>query len=215
MPYNIENIFICLSAPFLIAALGTGNSGRKNYLLIVLGFLCCIISAYLNTFFSSLYDAHDTAAVLEITPVIEETVKLLPLLFGLVVFELQPKEGGDIIFNIAIGFATFENICYLLENGTGNLFYLFVRGFSTGAMHITCAFIIGYGLRVLHRSDALKAVGVFGLLCIAITFHAMFNMLMKTDGILKQLGYAVPIILCFIMLIARTHLKKISFFKDR
>ena len=55
MPYNIENIFICLAAPFLLAALGTNTGNRKNYIFIVLGFVCCIISAYLNTFFSVLY----------------------------------------------------------------------------------------------------------------------------------------------------------------
>ena len=210
MPYNIENIFICLAAPFLIAALGTNAGNRKNYLFIVLGFVCCIISAYLNTFFSVLYNAQDTSAVLEISPVIEETVKLLPLLFGLIVFELCPEDGGDIIFNIAVGFATFENICYLLENGTGNLFYLFVRGFSSGAMHITCAFIIGYGLRVFRRPAALRAAGIFGLLCVAITFHATFNMLMKTDGIIKQLGYAIPIASCIILLLLKVPFRKLT-----
>lgn len=210
MPYNIENIFICLAAPFLIAALGTNAGNRKNYLFIVLGFVCCVISAYLNTFFSVLYNAQDTTAVLEISPVIEETVKLLPLLFGLIVFELQPKEGGNIIFNIAVGFATFENVCYLLENGTGNLFYLFVRGFSSGAMHITCAFIIGYGLKVFRRPAALRAAGIFGLLCVAITFHATFNMLMKTDGMIKQLGYAIPIASCMILLLLKAPFRKLT-----
>lgn len=210
MPYNIENIFICLAAPFLIAALGTNAGNRKNYLFIVLGFVCCIISAYLNTFFSVLYNAQDTSAVLEISPVIEETVKLLPLLFGLIVFELCPEDGGNIIFNIAVGFATFENICYLLENGTGNLFYLFVRGFSSGAMHITCAFIIGYGLRVFRRPAALRAAGIFGLLCVAITFHATFNMLMKNDGMIKQLGYAIPIASCMILLLLKAPFRKLT-----
>lgn len=210
MPYNIENIFICLAAPFLIAALGTNAGNRKNYLFIVLGFVCCIISAYLNTFFSVLYNAQDTSAVLEISPVIEETVKLLPLLFGLIVFELCPEDGGNIIFNIAVGFATFENICYLLENGTGNLFYLFVRGFSSGAMHITCAFIIGYGLRVFRRPAALRAAGIFGLLCVAITFHATFNMLMKTDGMIKQPGYAIPIASCIILLLLKAPFRKLT-----
>ena len=139
MPYNIENIFICLAAPFLLAALGTNTGNRKNYIFIVLGFVCCIISAYLNTFFSVLYGAQETSAVLEISPVIEETVKLIPLLFGLIVFELQPHEGDNIIFNIAVGFATFENICYLLEHGTGNLFYLLVRGFfNRSYAHYMC-----------------------------------------------------------------------------
>lgn len=210
MPYNIENIFICLAAPFLIAALGTNTGNRKNYLFIVLGFVSCIISAYLNTFFSALYNAQGATAVLEISPVIEETVKLLPLLFGLIVFELQPREGGNIIFNIAVGFATFENVCYLLENGTGNLFYLFIRGFSTGAMHITCSFIIGYGLRVFRRPAALKAAGIFGLLCVAITFHATFNMLMKTDGMIKQLGYTIPIVSCILLLLLKTPFRKLT-----
>ena len=128
MPYNIENIFICLAAPFLLAALGTNTGNRKNYIFIVLGFVCCIISAYLNTFFSVLYGAQETSAVLEISPVIEETVKLIPLLFGLIVFELQPQEGDNIIFNIAVGFATFENICYLIQNGAENFTFL---AFST------------------------------------------------------------------------------------
>ncbi len=210
MPYNIENIFICLAAPFLIAALGTNIGNRKNCLFIVLGFACCIISAYLNTFFSVLYAAQETAAVLEISPVVEETVKFLPLLFGLIVFEIKPQEGDNIIFNTAVGFATFENICYLLENGTDNLFYLFVRGFSTGAMHITCAFIIGYGLRVFRRPAALKAAGIFGLLCVAITFHAIFNMLMKTDSVIKQFGYSVPIVSCIILLLLKEPFRKLT-----
>ena len=210
MPYNIENIFICLAAPFLLAALGTNTGSRKNCFFIVLGFVCCIISAYLNTFFSAIYGAQGITAVLEISPVIEETVKLIPLLFGLIVFEIEPREGNNVIFNIAVGFATFENICYLLENGTDNLFYLFVRGFSTGAMHITCAFIIGYGLRVFRRPAALRGAGIFGLLCVAITFHATFNMLMKTDGIIKQLGYAIPIVSCTILLLLKASFRKLT-----
>lgn len=62
-----------------------------------------IISAYLNTFFSDTLRCTGNSAVLEISPVIEETVKLIPLLFGLIVFELQPQEGDNIIFNIAVG----------------------------------------------------------------------------------------------------------------
>ena len=97
-----------------------------------------------------------------------------------------------------------------LEHGTGNLFYLLVRGFSTGAMHITCAFIIGYGLRVFRRPAALKASGIFALLCVAITFHAMFNMLMKTDGLIKQFGYAVPIVSCLILFLLKYRFRKIT-----
>ena len=207
MSYNIENIFICLAAPFLIAAAGS-KYNRKNYIIIVLGFLCCIISAYLNTFFTALYRADSSAAVIEITPVIEETVKLLPLLFCITVFDVDTFEGGNIIFNTAIGFATFENICYLLENGTDNLFHLVIRGFATGAMHITCAYVIGLGLKMFKKNSILKTAGTFGLLCVTITFHAIFNMLMKTDGTLKQLGYAMPITSAWVLFLLQISLKK-------
>lgn len=50
MSYFIENIFICLAAPFLIAAVILGR-GKKSYIFIVSGMLACIVSAYLNTFF--------------------------------------------------------------------------------------------------------------------------------------------------------------------
>ena len=91
MSYFIENIFICLAAPFLIAAVILGRR-KKGYIFIVSGMLACIVSAYLNTFFSSLYNAGGIAATMEITPVIEETVKLLPLIFYIAVFE--PDSGS-------------------------------------------------------------------------------------------------------------------------
>ena len=208
MSYNIENIFICLAAPFLIAAICSGKSSRKNFIFIMVGFLCCVLAAYLNTFFMVLYKADNTAAVMEITPVVEETVKLLPLLFYLFVFEADESEGSMAAFHIAIGFATFENICYLLENGTNDLFHLVIRCFSAGAMHIACAFMIGYGLRLLKRSSLIKAAGLFGLLCVCITFHAIFNMLMKTDGVLRQIGYAIPITVIGAQIALKHHLKK-------
>ena len=211
MSHNIENIFICLAAPFLIAAVGSERQNRKNFIFIVLGFLACIVSAYLNTFFALLYGADSLTAVIEITPVVEETVKLLPLLFCLAVFEVGAAEGLDIIFNVAVGFATFENICYLLENGTDNLWHLVIRGFSTGAMHLTCAFVIGYGLKLFKQSSVLKSAGIFGLLCVTITFHALFNMLMKTDGVVHQIGFAVPLVSVFLLLLLKRHLKKYTY----
>ena len=96
----------------------------------------------------------------------------------------------------------------ILENGTNDLFHLVIRGFSAGAMHIACAFMIGYGLRLLKRSSLIKAAGLFGLLCVCITFHAIFNMLMKTDGVLRQIGYAIPITVIGAQIALKHHLKK-------
>ena len=206
----MENIFICMASPLLIAALCMGKRHTGAFLFCFAGMGMCLLSAYLNTFFAALYGADAFAATVEIAPVVEEGMKLLPLLFYLLVFEPKARQIGIAAVITALSFATFENICYLLEHGTGNLFYLLVRGFSTGAMHITCAFIIGYGLRVFRRPAALKASGIFALLCVAITFHAMFNMIMKTDGLIKQFGYAVPIVSCLILFLLKYRFRKIT-----
>lgn len=207
MSYRIENVFICLVAPFLIAAFCSNSDNRKNYIFIVLGMLCCIVSAYLNTFFVGVYKAENSIAAVEITPVIEETVKLLPLLFYLFVFEAETNKANNAAFNVAIGFATFENICYLVENGADNLSHILIRGFSTGAMHIVCAFVIGYGIRLVWQKTWLEAAGLAGLLCVSITYHAIFNMLMWAGGTAQHIGYLIPIATILFQLILKKCLK--------
>ena len=207
----MENIFICMASPLLIAALCMGKRHTGAFLFCFAGMGMCLLSAYLNTFLAALYGADAFAATVEIAPVVEEGMKLLPLLFYLLVFEPQARQIGIAAVITALSFATFENICYLLENGTDNLWHLVIRGFSTGAMHLTCAFVIGYGLKLFKQSSVLKSAGIFGLLCVTITFHALFNMLMKTGGVLHQIGFAVPLVSVFLLLLLKRHLKKYTY----
>lgn len=207
----MENIFICMASPLLIAALCMGKRHTRAFLFCLAGMGMCLLSAYLNTFLAALYGADAFAATVEIAPVVEEGMKLLPLLFYLLIFEPQARQIGIAAVITALSFATFENICYLLENGTDNLWHLVIRGFSTGAMHLTCAFVIGYGLKLFKQSSVLKSAGIFGLLCVTITFHALFNMLMKTGGVLHQIGFAVPLVSVFLLLLLKKHLKKYTY----
>ena len=52
----------------------------------------CLLSAYVTTFLPDIFHAGTAAAVMEITPVCEEVMKFLPLLFYLLVFE--PRING-------------------------------------------------------------------------------------------------------------------------
>ena len=49
---------------------------------------------------------------------------------------------------IALAFATFENVCYLIQNGADRFSFIFFRGFGTGAMHVLCGLIVGGGKMV-------------------------------------------------------------------
>ena len=44
-------------------------------------------------------------------------MKFLPILFYLLVFEPEKESVVVGVFMTAVGFATFENVCYLAQNG--------------------------------------------------------------------------------------------------
>ena len=77
----MENIFICMASPLLIAALCMGKRHTRAFLFCLAGMGMCLLSAYLNTFLAALYGADAFAATVEIAPVVEEGMKLLPSVY--------------------------------------------------------------------------------------------------------------------------------------
>ncbi len=189
----IENIYLCLMGPLLVACVCSGRENRRSLIFVLAGMTTCLLSAYINMFFAQIYGTDYLTATLEIAPLIEEVVKLLPILFYLLIFEPETKAAYSAVLMVAIGFATFENICYLVEHGTSNLSYLLIRGFGTGAMHIVCGAIVGYGLLFTWETRWLKIIGTFGVLCIAVTFHGEYNLLMNGDQLAQILGAMMPV----------------------
>lgn len=188
----IENVFVCIAAPLLVTALCMGRRYLRFFLFAFAGMGVCLLSAYINTFFASIYGATALQATAEIAPVVEEVMKLLPLLFYLLVFEPEPEGIRPAILVVAAGFATFENICYLVQNGAENLGFLLIRGFSTGAMHILCGAVIGYGLIYVWKRAWLKLAGTLGLLGVAIGFHGIYNLLVARGGWVQYVAFLFP-----------------------
>jgi RsiW-degrading membrane proteinase PrsW (M82 family) len=189
----IDHIYICMAAPMLIGMLFVKRRGRTNFLFIIAGMTSCFLSAYINSFFSVVYGADISTATAEITPVVEEIMKLLPLMFYLLVFEPENERAQSAAIIIAVSFATFENVCWLTDNGAKQLNFLLLRGFSTGAMHVVCGAVVSAGLVYIWHSGWLKVAGTAGLLCSAVTFHAMYNLLLTAGGKAQVVGYIMPI----------------------
>ena len=191
----IENVFACIAAPLLVAALCAGKKHAQFFIFALAGMLSCLLSAYVNTFFAALLDASALDATAEIAPVVEEVMKLMPLLFYLLVFEPEGDRIRSAILVTAAGFATFENVCYLLENGAEDLGFLLIRGFGTGAMHIVCGVIVGYGMVYVWPRGALRAAGSCALLGTAVVFHGVYNLLASYGGRAQYVAYALPLML--------------------
>ena len=168
----IENIFLCMVSPLLVAALCMGRRQLRLFLFCIAGMGVCLLSAYINTFLAAVCQADALVATAEIAPVVEEMMKLLPLVFYLLVFEPEGDKIKAAAITVALAFATFENVCYLIQNGADRFSFIFFRGFGTGAMHVLC-----------------------GLLGAVITLHAIYNLLIAYGGVAQYIAYALPVLL--------------------
>lgn len=194
----IENIFLCLALPYILTLFFVGKKGRFFLVLITTGMGICLLSAYVSSFFMSYYGADAVTSAVEITPVCEEVMKLLPLLLWMLIFEPEREKIPVVALMIALGFATFENVCYIVENGAENVTFLLMRGISAGAVHILCGLAEGGGLAYVFYRRWLAFMGIIAVLGACIVFHGIYNLLIISDGIWKNAGYLLPILLLLI-----------------
>ena len=124
----------------------------------------------------------------------EEILKLLPLLLYFLIFEPDSHKLTPAAIGIAVGFATFENVCYLTENGAGQIVFLLIRGFGTGAMHVVCGSAYSEGLRFVWKNRLLRDVCIPGILCVTIIYHAIYNLLVSVGGTCQLIGYCIPLL---------------------
>jgi len=190
----IENIYLCLVMPLLVAIFCMESKRRASLLLLLGGMTMCLASAYISTFFTGITGADPISATTNITPIVEETMKLLPVLFYLLVFEPESRNAANGLMMTAVGFATFENVCYLTTNGASDVTYLLIRGAGTGAMHIICATLMGVGLLALWDVAWLKVLGTLALLGLVVTYHAIYNLLVSQTGVVAVIGFLLPLL---------------------
>lgn len=204
----IENIYICMAAPLLIVLLCIPLKDKKNIVFTLCGFSACILSSYVNTFFAYMYGTDILIATVEIAPVIEEIIKLLPVLFYFVIFQPKKENVTLAILVVALSYASFENVCYLVEHGTDNLYNIAIRGFGTGAMHLVCGAIVGYGILFNWGNRLYQAVGCFSVLCIAIVLHGQYNLLMSGGAVAQFIGFSLPLAIITCGHIVKFHTEK-------
>jgi len=203
----IENVFICITAPILFAIICSRERARKMMLFLLAGMSMCLLSSYISAFLAVSQGADMTLAQVEIAPLVEEVMKFLPILFYLLVLEPKTEEIAPYTLMIGVGFATFENVCYLMRNESDQLVSLAIRGFSTGAMHVMCGYIVAVGLMHLWDRDWLRIAGTVSLLVVASSYHGVYNLLVAQTGVAAIIGYCIPLVTAVIGLILRTKLR--------
>ena len=196
-----ENILICIAVPFLIALLFTGADNRRFIGSFLTGMAACLIAAYISGFinYAAGMDTNDTAVFL--SPVIEEIIKVFPLLFYLILLEPSDRHIIQLALGLGTGFATFENCCYILSSGAARFSYILIRGLAVGVMHFVGIFALALCLVIVRRLKVVSFAGVMGALTISMTFHGLYNLLVSGPQPAALMGYALPVLTVVVLYI--------------
>ena len=173
----IENIFVLIAAPLAACLFCVRGRPRLVVAGLLVGMVACLVSAYVGSFIAQMAGLDPVHAAVEIAPTVEETCKLLPLLFFLVAMEPDSKDIDLAFIMVSVGFATMESAFYLGDVGSADPGMLLLRGLSTAMMHLVCGVVLGYGLTRAWQHPWLRMAGTFGLLCLAMAYHGLFNLL--------------------------------------
>ncbi len=189
-----ENILLCIAIPLLVSLLFVRGLTRKFIGSFLLGMIVCLLSAYISGYLNVVTGVGEESTAIFISPIVAETMKLLPILFFLFVLVLPDRSLTSIAVAVGAGFATFENCCYILSSGADNMFYVIIRGLAVGVMHIVSTFALAFWLVVARRLRALTFPAVVGALSISMIFHALYNLLVSGGTVAASIGYALPLV---------------------
>ena len=194
-----ENILLCITIPLIVAIAFLRGSARSFAFSFLMGMGMSLLSAYISGFVGLVAKAPLSDVVAFFSPVIEESMKLLPTLFFLILFE--PEEEDALLYAVALGagFATFENCCYLLGVGSESLQFTLVRGFAVGVMHVVSMVAVSLGILIMRRFNTPVIAGTFGALSMSTTFHALYNLLVSEPGITSYVGFVLPMLMAALL----------------
>lgn len=200
-------LFICIVAPMSLLLLMLRKKAKLIVGYMIIGIFVSLFISELNTVLLRAFDNDVLYVTTTITPVSEEIVKAIPVLFYAIVFSDRKDRVFPIAFSLGIGFGMFENMVILVQNIEGvSISWAIIRGFSTALMHGVCTLAIGYGICFAKKKKKLFFSGIFALLTLASIYHGIFNMLVQSDY--KYLGFVLPALTYIPMIIQQYNYAK-------
>lgn len=184
-------LFICIVAPMLMMLVLLRKRSKLLVGYMIIGICVSLFVSELNTIILNLCNGDVVYVTTTLTPITEEIVKAVPVLFYAIVFSDSRDRVMPIAFATGVGFGMFENIVVLVQNIEDvTLSWAIIRGFSTALMHAICTVTIGFGICFIRKRRKLFYCGTFALLTMACIYHGIFNMLVQSDY--RMFGFVLP-----------------------
>ena len=172
---------------------------RRLVIFMIVGMFACLFVSELNQIMLDAYDNDMFYVTTTITPVTEEIVKMLPILYLAIVISDDRRVLIPNAFAVGVGFALLENVVILTQNVENvTILWALVRGFGSGLVHGICTVMVGWGISYIKKRRKFFYCGTFALLSAAIIYHAIYNLLVQSEyryvGILLPILTYIPII---------------------
>ncbi len=202
-----ENILICMALPLLLTVFFVKDRARQFVVNFLFGMAACLLGAYVSGFVDVAFGIGTEETAIFISPVVEEIMKFLPLLFYFLMFAPDSDRLFHAAVGIGAGFASYENVCSMISSGTESLSFLLIRGLAVGIMHIVSVFALALGLVITRYFKVSDISGIIGALSVSMLFHGIYNLLVSKPGITSGIGFALPLVTALILLFAYKRLQ--------
>ena len=199
MDNMIYILFVSISIPLLLMTLLVEKKARLPIAFMLIGIFVSVFASEVNGLLSKMLSMDLYSITVIVTPVTEEVLKALPLLYYALVISDKRERLFTASMSIGIGFAVLENAYFLLNSDHFTILSAVVRAFGTGLMHGMCTLLVGAGISFVKKKRKLFAVGTFGLLSTAIVYHGVYNILIQSQysivGALLPIATYIPFFL--------------------
>lgn len=174
-------VFICLMVPMLMSLSLLQHRSRLVMGFVLIGSTVCLVASELNGVLFPYFDDMLSFCT-TISPITEEILKALPILYFAFVISDNRTTLVQISFAVGLGFAIMENMTVLVQNLSDiNIIWALIRGFGAGLMHSICTVVVGLGMSTVHKKKKLFVCGTIALLTMAIAYHATYNTIVMSD----------------------------------
>ena len=192
-------LFVSISVPVLLMALLVEKKARLPVVFMLIGIVVSVFAGEVNGVLSKVLSMDLYSITVIVTPISEELLKALPLLYYALVISDKRERLFTASMAIGIGFAVLENAYYLVNYVDFSMIEAVIRAFGAGLMHGMCTLLVGVGISFVKKKRKLFAVGTFGLLSTAIVYHGVYNILIQskfsTAGALLPIATYIPFVI--------------------
>ena len=185
-------LFVSIAVPILMMALLVDKKSRLPVVFVLIGIFVSVFASEANSLLADFVNIGMYNATIVITPISEEVIKALPILYYAIVISDKREHLFTASMATGIGFAVLENAYYLLNYPNFSMLSAVIRAFGSGLMHGMCTLLVGMGIFYVKRKKKMFAVGTFGFLSTSIVYHGIYNILIQSKYSL--IGALLPII---------------------